>query len=169
MKQYFENISKINYEGPLSTNPFSFKYYNPDEVINGKTMKEHLRFTLSYWHTLCGTGGDPFGDATMQRAWSDITDPIELAKAKVDACFEIMEKLNIDYFAFHDRDISPEGKTLAETNAMLDEVVDYIENVCKKLERNYCGEQHVCLNIHALCMEQLHHAKQMFCICCSTS
>ncbi|NLJ88276.1 MAG: xylose isomerase [Epulopiscium sp.] len=127
MKQYFENISKINYEGPLSTNPFSFKYYNPDEVINGKTMKEHLRFTLSYWHTLCGTGGDPFGDATMQRAWSDITDPIELAKAKVDACFEIMEKLNIDYFAFHDRDISPEGKTLAETNAMLDEVVDYIE------------------------------------------
>ncbi len=132
MKQYFENISKINYEGPQSTNPFSFKYYNPDEVINGKTMKEHLKFTLSYWHTLCGTGGDPFGDGTMERPWADITDPIELAKAKVDACFEIMEKLNIDYFAFHDRDISPEGKTLAETNAMLDEVIDYCEKRMKE-------------------------------------
>ena len=132
MTQYFGNISQIKYEGPLSTNPFSFKYYNPDEVINGKTMKEHLKFTVSYWHTLCGTGSDPFGDGTMQRPWFDITDPVELAKAKVDACFELMEKLNIDYFAFHDRDIAPEGKTLAETNAILDEVVDYCEKRMKE-------------------------------------
>lgn len=132
MKQYFENISKIKYEGPLSPNPFAFKYYNPDEVINGKTMKEHLKFTLSYWHTLCGTGGDPFGDGTMQRPWDDITDPVELAKARVDACFELMEKLDIEYFAFHDRDIAPEGKTLAETNAMLDEIVDYCEKRMKE-------------------------------------
>ncbi|MDF2612223.1 MAG: xylose isomerase [Clostridia bacterium] len=132
MKEFFSSVSKIKYEGPESTNPFSFKYYNPDEVISGKTMKEYLRFTLSYWHTLCGGGSDPFGASTMERPWLSITDPIELAKAKMDACFEIMEKLDIDYFAFHDRDIAPEGKTLAETNAILDEVVAYCDKLMKE-------------------------------------
>ncbi|WP_069999756.1 xylose isomerase [Cellulosilyticum sp. I15G10I2] len=132
MKEYFPNVSKIQYEGETSTNPFAFKYFNPDEVINGKTMKEHLRFTLSYWHTLCGAGSDPFGSGTMERPWLDIKDPIEFAKAKMDACFEIMEKLNIDFFAFHDRDIAPEGKTLVETNAILDEVVAYCDKLMKE-------------------------------------
>jgi len=132
MREYFPNVSKINYEGATSTNPFAFKYYNPDEVIDGKTMKEHLKFTLSYWHTLCGGGSDPFGAATMERPWLAITDTMELAKAKMDACFEIMDKLDIDYFAFHDRDIAPEGKTLAETNAILDEVVAYCDKLMKE-------------------------------------
>ncbi len=132
MREYFPNVSKINYEGATSTNPFAFKYYNPEEVINGKTMKEHLKFTLSYWHTLCGGGSDPFGAATMERPWLAITDSMELAKAKMDACFEIMEKLDIDYFAFHDRDIAPEGKTLVETNAILDEVVAYCDKLMKE-------------------------------------
>lgn len=132
MNKYFPNVSKIKYEGETSTNPFAFKYFNPDEVINGKTMKEHLKFTLSYWHTLCGTGSDPFGSGTMERPWLTIQDPIEFAKAKMDACFELMEKLDIDYFAFHDRDIAPEGKTLAETNAILDEIVAHCDQLMKE-------------------------------------
>ncbi|MDF2878761.1 MAG: xylose isomerase [Clostridia bacterium] len=132
MGEYFKNVSKIQYEGEASTNPFAFKYYNPDEVINGKTMREHLKFTLSYWHTLCGTGSDPFGAGTVERPWLTIQDPIEFAKAKMDACFEIMEKLDIDFFAFHDRDIAPEGKTLEETNAILDEIVAYCDKLMKE-------------------------------------
>lgn len=132
MGEYFKNVSKIQYEGEASTNPFAFKYYNPDEVIDGKTMKEHLKFTLSYWHTLCGTGSDPFGAGTVERPWLTIQDPIEFAKAKMDACFEIMEKLDIDFFAFHDRDIAPEGKTLEETNAILDEIVAYCDKLMKE-------------------------------------
>ncbi|MGL4737569.1 MAG: xylose isomerase [Cellulosilyticaceae bacterium] len=129
MNEHFPNIQQVNYEGPKSKNPFAFKYYNPDEVINGKTMREHLKFTVSYWHTLTGNGQDPFGGETMERPWDHIADPIELAKARMEACFEFMNKLQIDYFAFHDRDIAPEGNDLHETNAILDEIVAY----CKDL------------------------------------
>lgn len=133
MKEYFDNISKINYEGANSKNPYSFKYYNPDEVIGGKKMRDHLRFSLSFWHTLNASGSDPFGAGTMLRPWDNETDKMEIAKIKMEAAFELMEKLNIDYFCFHDRDIAPEGNNLKETNKNLDEIV----NSCKSLMQKY--------------------------------
>ncbi|WP_026887251.1 xylose isomerase [Clostridium beijerinckii] len=133
MREYFENVSKINYEGANSKNPYSFKYYNPDEIIGDKAMKEHLRFALSYWHTLTATGADPFGAGTMIRPWDSETNEMDLAKVRMEAAFELMDKLNIEYFCFHDRDIAPEGKTLQETNKNLDEIVE----LCKSLMKKY--------------------------------
>jgi len=122
--EYFD-FSEIKYEGSLSKNPLSFKEYNKDEVILGKKMEDHLRFAISWWHTLSAFGSDPFGSNTMERAW--ITkDPIETAKNKIDAGFEFMQKLSIKYFCFHDRDLVEEGKDLAETNERLDIVSDYL-------------------------------------------
>ena len=124
MKEFFKGISKIQYEGKNSTNPLAFKYYNPDEMICGKKMREHLKFALSWWHTMGGDG--MFGVGTTDKNWGE-TDPMEKAKAKVDAAFEIMDKLSIDYYCFHDRDIAPEGATLAESNQRLDEITDYMK------------------------------------------
>lgn len=121
---YFK-FEKINYEGANSTNLYAFKQYNPNELILGKPMQEHLRFAMSWWHTLCAEGGDPFGEASMNRPWKK-DDVIESAKAKVDAGFEFMQKLQIPYFCFHDRDLIPEGKNLKETNELLDIISDYI-------------------------------------------
>ncbi len=129
--EYFVNIPKIKYEGKESTNPLSFKFYNPDEVIAGKTMREHLRFAMSYWHTMCAEGSDMFGAGTGDKSYG-ATDPMEQAKNKAYAAFELMEKLDIDYYCFHDRDIAPEGATLAETNARLDEIADLLEELMKK-------------------------------------
>ena len=131
MAEFFKNISKIQYEGKDSDNPLAFKYYNPDEVIDGKTMKEHLRFAVAYWHTYQGVGVDPFGAGTAIRPWDDITDPMDLAKAKVEANFEFCEKLGVPYFCFHDRDIAPEASTLRETNKRLDEIVAKIKEYLK--------------------------------------
>jgi xylose isomerase len=132
MKEYFTNVSKINYEGSDSKNPYSFKYYNPDEVIGGKKMRDHLRFSMSYWHTLTANGTDQFGLGTMIRSWDNVSDKMELAKARMEAAFELMNKLDIDYFCFHDRDIAPEGKDLAETNKNLDEIVSMCKELMKK-------------------------------------
>ncbi|MBQ7009811.1 MAG: xylose isomerase [Ruminococcus sp.] len=128
--EYFANIGKIKYEGKNSTNPLAFKYYNPDEIIGGKTMKEQLRFALSWWHTMGGDGTDMFGCGTADKKWGE-TDPEKIAKAKVDAAFEIMDKLSIDYFCFHDRDLSPEYGSLAESNEKLDVIVDYMAEKMK--------------------------------------
>ena len=130
MSEFFKDIGKIAYEGKNSTNPLSFKYYNPDEMIAGKPMKEHLKFALSWWHTMGGDGPDMFGCGTADKSWGE-SDPSARAKAKVDAAFEIMDKLSIEYFCFHDRDLSPEYGSLAETNAKLDEVTDYIAEKMK--------------------------------------
>jgi xylose isomerase len=130
--QFFPSVGKINYEGPTSKNPLSFKYYNPEEVVLGKTMKEHLRFAVSYWHTFTTTGTDPFGSATIVREWDSLENKVEAAKARVKAAFEFMEKLGLEYFCFHDRDIAPEGKDLKETNAILDEIADVIEAEMKR-------------------------------------
>lgn len=130
MKEYFENIGKIHYEGKNSVNPLAFKYYNPDEVIGGKTMREQLKFALSWWHTMGGDGTDMFGCGTADKTWGE-TDSAKRAFAKVDAAFEIMDKLSIEYFCFHDRDLSPEYGSLAETNAELDKVTDYIAEKMK--------------------------------------
>ena len=131
--EYFNTIGKIKYEG-RGAGPLAFRYYNPDEVIAGKTMREHLRFAMSYWHTMCAEGVDMFGVGTADKSYG-ATDPMEQAKNKAYAAFELMDKLDIDYFCFHDRDIAPEADTLAETNARLDEIVDLIEELMKKYNK----------------------------------
>lgn len=132
MSEFFPGISKIQYEGKGSKNPLAFKYYNPDEKIGGKSMKDHLRFSVAYWHTLTGTGADPFGSGTMVRPWDNVSDPMEQAKARVRVNFEFIEKLGVPYFCFHDRDISPEGDTLAESNKRLDVIVSLTKQMMKE-------------------------------------
>lgn len=130
--KYYENVETIKYEGSKSLNPFAFKYYNPEEVILGKTMKEHLKFSMAYWHTMTGEGSDPFGSGTMERPWDENVTEMEKAKIRVKVAFEIMEKLGLEYFAFHDRDIAPEGATIEESNNNLDIIVDLIEEEMKR-------------------------------------
>lgn len=130
--KYYDHITKIKYEGSKSLNPLSFKYYNPEEVILNKPMKDHLKFSMAYWHTMTGEGVDPFGKATMERDWDTEIDPVEKAKTRVKVAFELMEKLGLEYFCFHDRDIAPEQETLQETNRVLDEIVDLIEKEMKR-------------------------------------
>lgn len=127
---YFENINKIQYEGAKSQNPFAFKYYNPEEKINGKTMEELLRFSVAYWHTFTADGGDPFGAGTAIRPWDNLKG-LDLAKARVEAAFELFEKLNVPFFAFHDVDIAPEGSTLKESNENQDIIVAMIKDYMK--------------------------------------
>jgi len=129
--EFFKNIGKIKYEGKESTNGLAFKYYDAEKIIAGKPMKEHLRFAMSYWHTLTGEGSDPFGAGTMDRPWNELTG-IEKSKVRADMGFELMSKLGIEYFCFHDLDIAPEGDTLLEKHANLDEMVVYIEALSKK-------------------------------------
>lgn len=123
MAAAFPEIEKIQYEGPESKNPLAYRWYNEDEIIEGKSMKEHLRFSVVYWHTMRGTGSDPFGSNTMIRPWEDGTDSVENAKRRARVTFEFIEKLGAPYYAFHDRDVAPEGATLAESNANLDAIV----------------------------------------------
>ena len=118
---FYPNIPAIRYEGAETNNPFAFRWYNPEEKIGGKTMREQLKFALAYWHTMCAEGSDMFGVGTMDKSYGG-GDPMRQAKAKADAAFELMEKLSVDYFCFHDRDIAPEGRTLAESNERLDEI-----------------------------------------------
>lgn len=128
------NVDKIKYEGPKSTNPLSFKYYNADEVVGGKTMREQLRFAMSYWHTLCGDGTDMFGIGTVDKSFGGLT-PMEIAEKKVEAGFELMDKLGIDYFCFHDKDIAPEGASLKEFQENLDKIVPVIKANMKKYNK----------------------------------
>ncbi len=128
---YYENIPKIVYEGASSKNPFSFRFYNPDEMIGGKTMREQLRFAMSYWHTMCAEGTDMFGVGTIAKNYG-ATDPMEIAHRKANAAMELMDKLDIDYFCFHDRDIAPEGETLAESNARLDVMTKELKTLMKE-------------------------------------
>ena len=122
---YFPTVPQIAYEGPKSTNPMSFKFYDPERVVAGKTMREQLKFAMAWWHTLCANGTDMFGVGTADKSFGT-SDPMALAEAKVGAGFELMQKLSIDYFCFHDHDIAPEGRTLAETNDNLDYIADLI-------------------------------------------
>lgn len=127
MNEAFPDIPKINFEGPTSRNPLAFKHYNADEVVGGKTMREHMRFGVAYWHAMRNSLADPFGMGTAQRPWDDGTDSIPNAQRRVWACFEFMDKLGVDYYCFHDRDVAPEGRTLTESNANLDAVADELE------------------------------------------
>lgn len=123
---YFSNIEKIEYEGPNSDNMLAFHHYNPEEMVLGKTMKEHLRFSIAYWHTFTQDGSDPFGAAVNQRTWLN-DDPMITAKNRVEAAFEFFEKLGVDYFCFHDMDIAPYGESLEEFFENIDKVTDMIQ------------------------------------------
>lgn len=130
MKTYDE-IQKIPYGGKDSKEPFEFKYYNEEEVINGKSMKEHLKFAMSYWHTICAEGSDMFGSGTMDKSFGK-TFPIDIYKAKADFAFNLMKKLGIEYYCFHDADIAPEGATIKESIDNFKEMVDYIYDLQQK-------------------------------------
>ena len=119
----FPEISPIAYEGPQSRNPLAFRYYNADEMVEGRSMRDHLRFSVVYWHTFRGTGADPFGPGCAVRPWDDGSETIENAQRRAVVAFEFMEKLGAPFYAFHDRDVAPEGPTLAESNKNLDAVV----------------------------------------------
>ncbi len=119
----FPEINKIEFEGPESKNLLAFHHYDPEELVEGKKMSEHLRFGVAYWHTMRGAGADPFGPGTALRPWEASTDSVENAINRVRVAFEFMEKLGAEYYCFHDRDVAPEGDTLSESNANLDQVV----------------------------------------------
>ena len=123
----FPDVPVIQFEGPESDNPLAFRWYNPEEVVEGKTMREHLRFSIVYWHTFRGTGADPFGSGTMERPWDDGSESVENAQNRARAAFELFEKLQAPYYAFHDRDVAPEGATLAESNQNFDAVADVLK------------------------------------------
>ena len=127
MKSAFPEITKIGYEGPGSKNPMAFKHYDADAVVAGKTMREHLRFAVVYWHTFRGTGSDPFGAGTMQRPWDDGSNSVANAQKRVHAAFEFIAKLGAPYYCWHDRDVAPEGKTLAESNKNFDAVAKVLK------------------------------------------
>lgn len=123
MTEFFPGVKPIKYEGADSKNPLAFKHYNPKQKILGKSMAEHLRFAVAYWHSFKGTGSDPFGPGTILRAYNDSDDPMEVAEMTLRAAFEFFTKLGVQFWCFHDRDIAPEADTLSETNRRLDRIV----------------------------------------------
>ncbi len=124
-KEYFKGIDQIQYEGPSSDNPLSFKYYNANRVVAGKTMQEHFKFAIAYWHTFCDTGNDPFGWGPRKLPWAVNSDPIGMAKDKMDAAFEFTSKLGVSYYCFHDVDVVAEGASLLESEKRLQTMVEY--------------------------------------------
>ncbi len=126
MKEYFKSIPNIKFEGAASKNPFAFRFYDAERVILGKKMSEHLPFAMAWWHNLCATGSDMFGRGTAEKSFGETPGTMQHAKAKVDAGFEFMRKLGIQYFCWHDVDLVPEADDIKETNRRLDEISDYI-------------------------------------------
>jgi xylose isomerase len=125
--EYFKGIGKIAYEGKDSKNPMSFKFYDKTRVVAGKTMAEHFKYAIAYWHSFCGGGGDPFGGATRPMPWLSSADPIQRAKDKADAAFEFITKIDADYYCFHDFDLIDEGATIAESEHRLHTITDYLD------------------------------------------
>lgn len=130
----FPEIDRIDYEGPDSKNPLAFRHYNPEELVEGKSMRDHLRFSVAYWHSFRATGTDPFGSATMLRPWDNGDESVENAIKRVHVAFEFMEKLGVPYYCFHDRDVAPESSTLTDTNRNFDAVAKVL-----KEEQNRTG------------------------------
>ena len=126
-KEYYKGIGQINYEGKNSDNPLAFKYYNPSQVVAGKTMSEHFKFAVAYWHTFCGVGADPFGPGTQNYPWDQSNDPIQAAKDKADAAFEFITKMGFNYFCFHDYDLIQEAPSFLESEERLSTIVEYIK------------------------------------------
>ncbi len=132
LNEYFPGIGKITFEGPGSKKPFAFKHYNPHELVEDKTMREHLRFAAAYWHVMRNTLADPFGGGTALMPWDDGTDSVANAQKRARVFFEFLEKTGIDFYCFHDRDVAPELATLAESNKALDAVADVLEEEQKR-------------------------------------
>ena len=124
MTDFFQGIAPVTYEGPETENDLAFRHYNPDEVVMGKTLKDHLRFAVAYWHSFAWEGGDPFGGQTFIRPWHP-QDDMGRAKLKADVAFEMFQILGVPYFCWHDADVRPEGDSFAESRARLEEMVDY--------------------------------------------
>jgi len=124
-KEYFKGIGQIPFEGPESDNPLAFRWYDAQRVVQGKTMQDHLRFAVAWWHTLGGTGGDPFGAPTKKFPWLGAADPLEEARHKMDAGFEFITKMGIPFYCFHDFDLVAEGDSLAESGRRLEQITDY--------------------------------------------
>ncbi|MBY0276224.1 xylose isomerase [Candidatus Binatia bacterium] len=124
---FFPDVEKIPYTGPDGTDPLAYHWYDADRVVLGKTMRDHLRIAVCWWHTLCWPGSDMFGDATLDRPWFGPGDPMALAARKTEVAFELFTKLGVPFFTFHDRDVAPEGATFAETGANLDRVLKHLE------------------------------------------
>ena len=124
-KQYFPSVEKIKFEGKESKNPLAFRYYNPEKVVYGKTMAEWFKFSMAWWHTLCADGGDPFGGQTQVHPWVGAADALQAAKDKMDAGFEFMSKIGIEYYCFHDIDLISEGSSIEEYEANLKAIVAY--------------------------------------------
>jgi len=119
---HFPSVAAIAYEGPTTDNALAFRHYDPTEVIDGRTMADHMRFSIAYWHAFRGTGADPFGPGTIVRPWERGRDPVSVARTRMDAAFEFFQKIRAPFYCFHDRDIAPEGRTLAESNTFLDAI-----------------------------------------------
>jgi xylose isomerase len=126
-KEYFKGIGKIEFEGKTSINPLAFKYYDKNKVVAGKTMAEHFRYAIAYWHSFCGGGADPFGGATRPMAWLSAADPIQRAKDKADAAFEFITKIGADFYCFHDFDLIDEGSDIATSELRLNAITDYLK------------------------------------------
>ena len=124
-REYFPNLPKIQYEGRNTDNLLAFRWYNADQVVGGKTMRDHFKFAVAYWHTLGGSGGDPFGPGTKAFPWATASDPLQQARDKMDAAFEFITKIGIPYYCFHDFDLVQEGDTLAESEQRLASITDY--------------------------------------------
>ena len=124
-KEYFPGIGKIRFEGKDSRNPLAFRYYDPEKVVYGKKMKDWFKFAMAYWHTLCADGQDQFGPGTQNRQWWQSADPVTAAREKMDAGFEFMQKLGIEYYCFHDVDLVAEAGTVEEYEARMKEIVAY--------------------------------------------
>ncbi|WP_343701906.1 xylose isomerase [Chitinophaga sp.] len=124
-KTYFPSVGKIQYEGPKSDNPLAYKWYDETKQINGKSLRELFKFAVSYWHTFCGTGGDPFGPGTKAFPWLTAADPVQQAKDKMDAAFEFITKLGVPYYCFHDIDLVDEGSSLTQYESHMQQIVEY--------------------------------------------
>ncbi|MDH4992584.1 xylose isomerase [Aquamicrobium lusatiense] len=122
---FFGDIEPIRYEGPESTNPLAYRFYDPDEIVQGKRLEDHLRFAVAYWHSFAWPGGDPFGGQTFERPW--FGDDMDKARLKADVAFEMFSLLGVPYYCFHDADVRPEGKNFAESAARLDEIAGIFE------------------------------------------
>ena len=132
MTTYFPEVSRIEYEGPKSRNPLAFKHYDESAVVGKKTMKQHMRFSVAYWHSFKAAGADPFGGPVYDRPWDASADPLQRAEDTKRAAFEFITKLGAPFYCFHDRDIAPEADNLAVTNKRLDGIV----SLAKKLQRD---------------------------------
>jgi xylose isomerase len=126
-KEYFKGIGEIKFEGKESDNPLAFKYYNPDQIVAGKTMRDHFKFSVAYWHTFCGQGSDPFGPGTQNFVWDQASDVMQAAKDKADAAFEFITKMGFGYYCFHDYDLVREGATFGESESRLETITEYLK------------------------------------------